>query len=145
MDHQVSDNSSRPAAEPSTRIQQLNSLVQQEVAVLLQREIEFTDGAFVTISRVEVAPDAESAKVWLSVFPEEKSDAALELVNRRIGHIQSLLNKRLVMKFVPKLTFVLDHAEEKVASLNALLNAVELDPTLTPVPKNGILPPETTV
>ena len=139
----VPDTSPPPA--PSRRTEQLNALVQQEVAALLVKEVEFSDAVFVTVSRVEVAPDAESAKVWLSIFPDEQSAKALELVNHRIAHLQSILNKRLVMKFVPKLTFLLDHAEEKVASLNALLDAVAKDPTLTPVPKNGILPPETSV
>jgi ribosome-binding factor A len=128
--------------QPSHRIPQLNSLIQQEVASLMIKEIEFPDGVFVTVSRAEVAPDAESAKVWLSVFPNEQAEAALEIVNHRIAHLQAIINKRLVMKFVPKLTFMLDHAEEKVASLNALLDAVEKDPTLTPVPKKGMFPPE---
>lgn len=109
---------------------------------MLHKEIEWPHGVFVTVSRAEVADDAESAKVWLSVFPTEQSEAALELVQRQIGNLQHLLNKRLVMKFVPKLSFVLDHAEEKVASLNALLDAVTDDPTLTPVPKQGMLPDE---
>lgn len=126
----------------SRRVEQLNSLVQQEVSQLLKREIEFAHGVFVTVSRVSVADDAESAKIWVSVFPTEQSDSALETINRNIGQIQQLLNKRLVMKFVPKLTFALDHAEEKVASLNALLDAVAQDPTLTPVPKKGMLPDE---
>ena len=66
----------RPPAssdQPSHRIPQLNSLIQQEVASLLIKEVEFPDGVFVTVSRAEVAPDAESAKVWLSVFPNEQA------------------------------------------------------------------------
>ena len=133
------------ANDPSRRIEQLNSLIQQEVAFLLEKEIEFPDGVFVTVTRVEVAADAESAKVWLSVFPDERSQSALDLVNHRIAHLQGILNRRLHMKFVPKLTFYLDHAEEKVASLNALLDAVAKDPTLTPVPKNGLPSPDNTL
>jgi ribosome-binding factor A len=124
----------------SRRVEQLNSLVQREVAALLLKEVEYAHGVFVTVSRVEVADDAESAKVWLSVFPTEQSEPTLEAINHKIVPIQQSLNKRLVMKFVPKLTFVLDYAEEKVASLNALLDAVAYDPTLTPVPKKGMFP-----
>jgi|GEM_PF-570834 len=137
----------QPAGAPesaSHRLEQLNSLLVQEVSQLVRREVEFEDGVFVTISRAIVAPDAESAKVFVSVFPDEKSEGALKAITDRIMHLQGLLNKRLHMKFVPKLVFALDHAEEKVASLNALLDAVEKDPTLTPLPKNGLLPPEET-
>jgi ribosome-binding factor A len=115
------------------RIDQLNSLLQQEVSQLIAREIEYPVGLFVTITRAEVAVDAESAKVWLSVLPDTRAAEALEITNHRIAHIQQLLNKRLVMKFVPKITFLLDHSQEKVASINAVLDALEKDPTLTPV------------
>jgi ribosome-binding factor A len=117
----------------SQRIDQLNSLLQQELAQLIAREVECPVGLFVTISRVEVAADAESAKVWLSVLPDTRAAEALEAVNHRLPHLQQLLNKRLVMKFVPKITFFLDHTQEKVSSINAVLDALEKDPTLTPV------------
>lgn len=119
----------------SQRVEQLNSLVQQEVSALLIREVEFPLGVFVTVSKVSVSDDAESARVWISVFPTEQAEPSLALIQKRIVHIQHLLNKRLVMKFVPKLIFALDFTEEKVASLNALLDAVADDPTLTPLPK----------
>ena len=126
----------------SLRIEQLNSLVQREVAQLLQRELDLPHNVFVTVTRVSVADDAESAHVWISVFPTEKAEEVLAMITKRIGHVQQLLNKRLVMKFVPKLIFELDFAEEKVASLNALLDAVEHDPTLTPVPPETKSKPE---
>ncbi len=141
----MSENTPQSTDGPSQRIQQLNVLIQREVAELILKEIELPDGVFLTVSRAEVAPDAESARVLLSIFPDEQSQAAFELVNKRIAHLQSILNKRLHMKFVPKLIFALDHTEESVASLNALLDAVAQDPTLTPVPKNGLLPPEQVV
>lgn len=108
----------------SDRIAKLNSLVQQEVATILSREVEFPSGMFVTVSKAEVAVDAESAKVWLSVLPATHEDEVLKIVTHRIADIQSILNKRLVMKFVPKLTFILDRSQERVANITQVLDAM---------------------
>lgn len=108
----------------SERIEKLNSVVQQEVAGILVREIEFPRSYFVTVSRVEVAADAESAKVWLSVLPASYEQQALDIVNGRIADIQSILNKRMVMKFVPKLTFLLDQSQERVAYITKVLDTM---------------------
>lgn len=112
---------------PSHRIDQLNSLVLQEVAAIISREIEFPSGMFVTVSNVKVADDAESAKVWISVLPALHQADALELLNSRISDIQSVLNKKLVMKFVPKLTFLIDESGEKAATITKVLDIVASD------------------
>lgn len=111
----------------SRRVEQLNSLVQQEVANILSREMEWPAGTFVTVVRVEVADDAESAKVWVSVLPATRQDDALQTLNSRIGEIQSILNKRLVMKFVPKLTFHVDESGERAAAITKALDMVSAD------------------
>src|SRR5262245_35181473 len=120
-------------AQPAShRIQQLNSLVQHEVAELLLRHIDWPIDAklgkpLVTVTRVSVAADAESAKVWLSVLPVTQSDAVLRTVQSNIREIQTLLNKKLVMKFVPKLTFLIDLSESKVESIENVLDKLEFD------------------
>lgn len=111
----------------SQRIEQLNSLLQKEVAAIISREIEFPSGMFVTITSVDVADDAESAKVWISVLPDLHKQDALKIINRRIGDLQSILNKKLVMKFVPKLTFLVDESGEKAAAITKVLDLVAAD------------------
>ncbi len=106
------------------RIAKLNSLVQQEVAGILSREVEFPRSFFVTVTRAEVADDAESAKVWVSVLPANAEQSALEIIQKRIADVQSILNKRLVMKFVPKLTFLLDHSEERATYMSQVLDSM---------------------
>lgn len=118
----------------SQRIDQLNALIQQEVAAIVERDIERPEGVLVTMSRASVADDAESAKVWISVWPFEQGEMMLKEIERNIVSIQDQLNKKLVMKFVPKLRFALDDSEEKAKAIHMLLDQVAHDPTLTPVP-----------
>lgn len=111
----------------SDRIAKLNSLVQQEVATILSRDVEFPRSFFVTVSRAEVADDAESAKIWISVMPATHEEAALKIIKGRIGDIQEILNKRLVMKFVPKLTFYVDSSTERAAQITSILDSMTSD------------------
>lgn len=108
----------------SERIAKLNSLVQQEVATILSRDVEFPRSFFVTVSRAEVADDAESAKVWISVMPATHEEAALKIIKAKIVDIQDILNKRLVMKFVPKLTFHVDSSTERAAQIMTILDSM---------------------
>ena len=76
---------------------------------------------------MDVADDATSAKVWISVWPAAKQESALRLITERIVDIQSQLNKKLVMKFVPKLTFLIDESGERAAQITKVLDAVAAD------------------
>ena len=118
----------------SQRVDQLNALVQQHVAGILEREMEWPKGVLVTVTRALVADDAESAKIFLSVWPYDQGEAMVREVEHKIADIQQVLNRTLVMKFVPKIRFELDESEEKAKSIMQLLDRVAEDPTLTPVP-----------
>ncbi|GEM_PF-1130539 len=108
----------------SDRIAKLNSLVQQEIATILSRDVDFPRSFFVTVSRAEVADDAESAKIWISVMPATHEEAALKIIKAKIVDIQDILNKRLIMKFVPKLTFHVDSSTERAAQIMHILDSM---------------------
>lgn len=113
-----------PEDSPRRRVDKLNSLVQREVAGLLLRHIEFPLGVMVTVIRADVADDAETARIWLSVLPDERSEEALIIVNRQIGEVQKMLNRKLVMKFVPKLIFKLDHTQARASHITEVLDSL---------------------
>lgn len=106
----------------SERIDKLNSLVQQEVAAIILREVEFPTDCLVTVTRASVADDAESAKVWVSVLPAESGKTVMKILEHRIADIQDILNKRLVMKFVPRLKFELDTQNIKAEHVTKILD-----------------------
>ena len=124
------------------RIDQLNALIQREVALIIERDIERPEGVLITVSRASVADDAESAKLWISTWPFEQGEPMLREIERNIVMIQDQLNKKLVMKFVPKIRFALDDSEEKAKAIHELLDRVAHDPTLTPVPPAAPETPE---
>lgn len=118
-----------PEAEPvpaiRPRIAKLNSLVMKEVAATMARQVELPPGVVVTISRVKVADDAETAKVWISVLPADQASTALAAIEKQISDIQHTLNRRLFMKFVPKLMFRLDDGPDRADRINRVLDSLK--------------------
>ena len=95
------------------RVEKLSNLIREELARFLEREIEFPEGALVTVTRVAISPDAHYAAAMISVLPENKAHAALEIVSKNIYHIQQAVNRRMRVRPVPKITFRIDEEEER--------------------------------
>lgn len=96
----------------SKRIAQVNALIRQELGRALTREIELPLDTLVTVGRVDTSPDLEHTRVWLKIYPIEQSDRVFEIIQRQIYFIQKVLNRRLVMKFTPKIVFEIDRSED---------------------------------
>jgi|ETNmetMinimDraft_20_1059909.scaffolds.fasta_scaffold67045_2 ribosome-binding factor A len=108
----------------SFRIEQVNSLIQKDLGVIMSRELELPNSAFVTISRVETNPDLKSSKVFVSILPEDNQEEVLLLLQKNTIRLQQELVKGLSMKFSPKIEFVIDEVEEEAARIEGLLDDI---------------------
>lgn len=87
------------------RREKLNSLLEREVADLLLKNFDAGKGVFISVVRAEVSDDITNAKIYISVYPEEKEKEVLEKLQKEIYHLQQILNKKLFLNFVPKIIF----------------------------------------
>lgn len=106
------------------RIEKINSLIQRELSQIISREIDFPQGLLVTVTGVETLPDLSLAKIWLSIFPVQETKNVIKILNKRIGYLQRLLNKRLIMRPLPRIKFFVDTAEERAAKVEDLLDDI---------------------
>ena len=111
----------------SRRIEQVQDVIQKELGSILAREIEFPVGSFPNILRVKVSADLRQATVWLGVVPPAARSQVLETLNANSGEIQKILNKRLTMKFVPRLSFKIDKSIDKVIRVNELVDKIKAE------------------
>lgn len=108
----------------SRRSEQVSSLLQQDVAAIIRRELEFAPGVVVSVVRVTIGPDLKFAKIYISVLPEAEAQNVLkELKNRRVP-IQQKLVSELSMKFSPKISFSLDDTESQAARIESLIDSL---------------------
>jgi len=107
------------------RIPRVNQLIKKELSQILLREVEFPKDVLVTVTRVETSVDLNQTKVFISTLPENQSEKVLKLLNRQIYNIQQELNKRLKMKFIPKIEFWEEKKTREAGEVEELLEEIK--------------------
>ena len=95
------------------RIEKMNMLLKEELALLLDRDTEFPQGTLVTITRVLTSPDGQYADVLITALgnTDQPERDALRILETHVYDIQHALNRRLRMRPIPKIRFAVDVAE----------------------------------
>jgi ribosome-binding factor A len=110
----------------SRRLERLGTLLRQELSDLVRRELHDPRLAqFITITRVDVSPDLQYARVYVSVLgSQEEKEATLEALRSASAFLRYHLVQRLVVKRVPSLQFRLDDSLERGDRLLRLIDEV---------------------
>ena len=109
----------------STRQQKIARQIQRDIAEILQKELaDVCRGSLVTVTTVRVSPDLAYAKIYISIFPFERSEAMLESIKANGWLVRKLLGARIrnQLKVVPELEFFLDDSLEYIENIDNLLN-----------------------
>lgn len=105
-----------------SRIQKINSLIKKELAQIILKELEIEKDNLITLTRVETSADVTLAKIFISVWPQKNFKKILEILEKNIFVLQKKLDKKLVMKNVPKIVFI---EEKKVAEAGRIEELLE--------------------
>jgi ribosome-binding factor A len=102
--------------------------IRSELAMLLARELHDPGLGFVTITRVQVSPDLQHARVYYTALGDDKarqsSDRAL---HRAIPFLRRQIGSRLRLKRVAELEFVYDQSIAGQDRIEQLLNQIRSD------------------
>lgn len=109
----------------SHRMEKVDSLLQRELGAYLQRDVEFPEGVVVSVINVKTSKDLRHALVSLSILPEEHAEGVLRTLEIQRRDCEEALHRRLVMKFTPRLRFILDRSMERASHIEALLDTLE--------------------
>ncbi len=96
--------------------------MKEEVASIIAREIKDPRIGFITVTDAEVSPDLKVAKIFYTVFGDEKAradtakglESAKPFVRREIG-------KFLKLKSTPEIRFFFDESVERGQKLEELI------------------------
>jgi len=106
----------------SRRLQKLESLLRSEVGAILERELELPPNTLLTITSVTVLPDLSQARLGVSILPVDRSQRIFKLLAAKAPNLQQLVNRRLRLYRVPKLSFYLDDSLAEADRIERLLN-----------------------
>jgi len=101
----------------SNRIVRINELVQREISDIL-RQRHASEAVSITISEVRIAPDLRDGRVFVAIIGDADTVAErFRWLQRKAPEVREELAKRIVLKFLPHLTYVLDKSSDRVARL----------------------------
>lgn len=110
------------------RVERLASLLRREISELLSsgiRDARVHQG-MVSITSVEVAGDLQHCKIYVSVFgTEEQKGQALEGLKAATPYVRGELGRRLQLRRIPELVFLLDRGLERGSTVLGLLHGLE--------------------
>lgn len=102
------------------RQKRLIKIFEDELSKIIEKELEFP-GALVTITSVDFSEKLDHANIGFSVFPSEKGDEALKILNENKFELRKILGKKVMLKSMPQLNFKIDHGSENAAAVEKLL------------------------
>ena len=80
-------------------------------------------GVLVSVSAVRISPDMSIARVYLSIFPSEKSEEMVKNINNNMKSIRFELGTRVrhQLRIIPELKFFVDDSLDYIEKIDALL------------------------
>ena len=93
--------------------------------MLLAREVHDPGIGFVTLTRVQVSPDLQLARVFYTVLGDDTSRAtSAKALDRAIPFLRRQIGSRLRLKRVPELKFQYDESVAGQDRIDQLLNEI---------------------
>jgi ribosome-binding factor A len=117
--------------EHQTRVRRVAEAVREELALLLTEEVKDPGAKSAVLTRVEMAKDLRSARVYVRLLEggddEGRRRILTEALERASGLLRRELTHRLGLRFAPTLRFHYDQGQDNTDRVEQLLAEIEVD------------------
>jgi ribosome-binding factor A len=104
--------------------------IRAELAMLLTRDVHDPGIGFVTITRVQMTPDLQQARVFYTSLGDDKARTnSARALARAVPFLRRQIGSRLRLKRVPDVTFVYDESVAGQDRIEQLLAEIRTDGT----------------
>jgi ribosome-binding factor A len=110
------------------RTERLADQIRDEVTEMVAGELKDPRIGLATVTLVELCPDLRHARVLVSVLGSEEAKLeALEGLSSSAGFVRRELGRRLRLRRMPEIVFVLDRGPEDQTRVESLLERLKLE------------------
>src|SRR5438093_12732594 len=107
----------------SFRLQRVRELLKREIGETIRRELPVDEAGLISVNDVEVSGDLRAATVFTSILGSaDQQKRGLTLLIQRRNRLQDLVAKSVILKYTPRLRFVID---DSVVRGNRVLQIIE--------------------
>ena len=119
-----------------SRPDRVGDLIREELCGLLTRSVKDPGVGFVTITRVQVTPDLQHARVYFTVLGDEtQRRESTQALTRAASFLRREIGRRVSLKRSPALTFMFDESIAHQHRIEQLLEELQIDSSETDPPK----------
>lgn len=120
----------------SRRLDRVNELLLQEISRTVM-ERQHPDIGFVTFTGVDATDDLMEAKVFYSVLgTEEEKERTYRALNSMRRELLLSMRRLESLKYIPHFHFIYDDTAEKASRVQNLLEIIQHEPPVPPVPED---------
>ena len=99
--------------------------IRAEISQMLAREVHDPGIGFITITRVQVSPDLQLARVYYTTIgTESQRKATVKALRRAMPFLHYQIGKRMRLRRVPVLEFFFDKSVEHQARVEELIREI---------------------
>ncbi len=111
------------------RSERVSNMIRQEISELLHEQTNDPRlGGIISVTRVSTSPDLKQAKVFVSVLANQtQKQEILKGFKSAAGFFRKELAHRLILRYVPELSFQIDDSIEQGAKILKLIDQVTGD------------------
>jgi len=108
----------------NTRQHKISKQIQKDMAEILRpHALSIAPGRMLTVTEVNITPDLGLTRIHISIFPSQKGNEYIEMLNNSKNQYRNELGKRLRhhLKKIPEILFVLDDSLDYIENIDNLL------------------------
>jgi ribosome-binding factor A len=110
----------------SHRLLRVRELLKREIGEAIRKEIPVDQAGLVTVNDVEISGDLRNATVFISILGSpEQQRTSLSLLRQERVRLQELVAKGVVLKYTPRLRFVVDGSVARGNRVLEILDELE--------------------
>jgi ribosome-binding factor A len=129
--------------EKSQRQLQIGENIKRIISeIFLREDILKLNNKYITISKVDVSPDAKNAKIYIDIFfynnhisnqeidnndksltdKNNNKNLIIDLLNSQSGHFRYQLAKKITLRNIPNISFILDKSQDNINLISTIID-----------------------
>ncbi len=98
------------------------SIKRQMSEIFLREDILSVPGSYITILEADVSPDAKNVKIFIDIFGNDAMhEKIVAKLNENMPHFRFLLAKKVSLRVMPEMVFILDKTQSRAMNLENLI------------------------
>lgn len=109
-------------SEKSRRVQRVEKEVREVISTYLMQEQSGSSQDLVALTQVVVSPDLRHVRAFVCILGKDEVDEeTLKVIQSHAPEVQNLINRRLRMKYCPKVQFQNDPSVKMLAKIDDVM------------------------